>query len=72
MISPWVEAMKLPVWDSPGFEVPSGYEVRGNSSHAALHLLGTDKVVGFVPSRFDPKRLPELLARLGEPAPSAP
>ena len=58
--------MTMPVWDAPPFVLPEGVEARRDSGKdlAALHLLGTDKVVGFVPSRFDASNLPQLLSRL--------
>jgi hypothetical protein len=58
--------MTMPVWESPPFELPREVEARRDPTRdlAALHLLGTDKVVGFVPSRFDKNNLSALLARL--------
>lgn len=64
--SPWVEAMKMPLWPDPPFTLPEGLEARKDPSRdlAALRRVGTSLVVGFVPSRFDPSNLPALIARL--------
>jgi hypothetical protein len=56
--------MSMPLWPDHGFELPEGIEVRKSGDTAALHVIGTDRVLGFVPSRFDSKDLPQLLERL--------
>lgn len=64
-MNPWTKAMTLPEWKDSGLALPPGVEARRDGDLAALVLIGTDKVVGFVPSRFDKANLPGLLARLG-------
>lgn len=62
--SPYVRAMTLPLWPDPPFEVPEGLECRKGGDLAALIRVGTDRCVGFVPSRFDPARIGELIGLL--------
>lgn len=59
-------AKTLPRSESPGFDLPDGFEARISAADdlGMIVRLGTDKKVGFVPSRFDPARINELLARL--------
>lgn len=60
----WVEAGRWPLWENLPFALPSGIECRKREDVAVLLKSGTDKMVAFVPSRFDPNQLPSLLARL--------
>ena len=60
----FVKAMSMPIWEDSGLALPEGFEVRRSGDLAALIRIGTDKVVGFVPSRFDKVNLPALLERL--------
>lgn len=62
----WVEALRMPLYVSSPFDaLPSGIECRYDGGRiAVLNLKGTDKVVGFVPTGFDPNHLQELLTRL--------
>lgn len=60
----YARALSLPLWSDSGMELPDGVELRKAGDLAALHLIGTTKVLGFVPSRFDKANLPALLERL--------
>lgn len=64
--SPFARALSMPLWGESGLDLPSDVEVRREGDLAALHLIGTSKVLGFVPSRFDKSALPALLERLRE------
>ncbi len=66
MPSPFVTAMSMPIWADFPYELPEDVECRRKDDLAALVLKGTDKVLGFVPSRFDSSALSELVNRLRE------
>lgn len=54
----------MPLWADSGLEIPEDIELRRDGDLAALCLIGTTKVLGFIPSRFDKTALPELIERL--------
>lgn len=62
--SPWVKAMTLPPWLDFPFPLPEEVEVRSDGDLAALHLLGTDRVVGFKAKSITEENLTILLERL--------
>lgn len=64
MLSPFACAMSMPLWIDSGFAVPPDVELRKDGDLAALHLVDSTKVLGFVPSKFDPAKLAALIARL--------
>lgn len=63
-MTPFAKALTMPVWLDSGFDVPEDVELRREGDLAALHLLGTSKVLGFVPSRVNKDALPGLVLRL--------
>lgn len=62
--SPYARAMSMPIWADSGMDIPADLELRRLDDLAAICLIGTSKVLGFVPSRFDATNLPELINRL--------
>lgn len=62
-MSPWLRANMMPLWMDHGLELPPGVIPHRDGNTAAL-VYGP-KAVGIRVSGFDPKNLPELLARLG-------
>lgn len=67
LVPSWVETRQWSKVVAPPFDsLPASIECRSDGRTAVLALIGTDKVVGFVPTRFDPSNLPALVARLRE------
>lgn len=64
IVNPYARAMAMPIWTDSGFAVPPDVELRRAGDLAALHLIDSTKVLGFVPSKFDPVNLVALIARL--------
>lgn len=64
-MTPFAEALKMPLWEGCPWPIPEEVEVRARGDLGVLRVKGTDRFVGVILSRFDASSVPEMLNRLG-------